>query len=94
MYDRRSALVHGSYDVDEYDAGKFVSTDEIDEWAAYLRRALLGFLTLYLKGDMQADREPVLRRISEVNFNDAEGDNLRKEADIEALFAELSKSSI
>jgi hypothetical protein len=94
MYDRRSALVHGSYDVDEYDAGKFVSTDEIDEWAAYLRRALLGFLTLYLKGDMQADREPVLRRISEANFNDAEGDNLRKEADIEALFAELSKSSI
>jgi hypothetical protein len=94
MYDRRSALVHGSYDVDDYDAGIFVSNEEIDEWAAYLRRALLGFLTLYFKGDMQAGRDPVLQRISEANFNDAEGEQLRKEADIKAVFSELSKPSV
>lgn len=94
MYDRRSALVHGSYDVDDYDAGTFVSNEEIDDWAAYLRRALLGFLTLYFRGDMQASRDPVLQRISEANFNDAEADKLRKEADIEGMFSELSKPSV
>jgi hypothetical protein len=89
MYDRRSELVHGSYDVDDYDAGQFVTATEIDEWAAYLRRALLCFLALYFKGDMQAGREPVLQRIASANFSDVEGDKLRKEADLETLFTEL-----
>lgn len=90
MYDRRSALVHGSYDVDDYDAGKFVSATEIDEWASYLRRALLGFLTLYFRGDMQAGRDPILQRIASANFDTAVGDKLRAEADLETLFAELT----
>ncbi len=90
MYDRRSALVHGSYDVNDYDAGRFVSSEEIDEWASYLRRALLGFLTLYFRGDMQAGREPVLQRIVKANFDSAESDNLRREAKLETLFAELN----
>jgi hypothetical protein len=93
MYDRRSALVHGSHDVNDYDAGEFVSAEEIDEWASYLRRALLGFLTLYFRGDMQASREPVLQRIGRANFDSAEGDKLRSEADLETLFAELSADS-
>jgi hypothetical protein len=90
MYDRRSALVHGSYDVDDYDAGRFVLAAEIDEWASYLRRALLGFLTLYFRGDMQAGRDPILQRIGLANFDSAVGDRLRGEADLEILFAELS----
>ena len=93
MYDRRSALVHGSYNVDDYDAGRFVSAGEVDEWATYLRRALLGFLTLYFRGDVQASRDPVLERIAKANFEDAEGNELRKDADIETLFAELSGGS-
>ena len=90
MYDRRSALVHGSYDVDDYDAGRFVTATEVDEWTMYLRRALLGFLALYFRGDMQASRDPVLLRIANANFNDAEGDKLRKDADLETLFNELT----
>jgi hypothetical protein len=93
MYDRRSALVHGSYNVDDYDAGRFVSAEEVDEWATYLRRALLGFLTLYFRGDVQASRDPVLERIAKASFEDAEGNKLRKEAEIETLFAELSGGS-
>jgi Apea-like HEPN len=92
MYDLRSMLVHGSYNVDDYDAGRFVSAGEIDEWASYLRRALLGFLTLYFRGDVLAGRDMVLQRIATANFDDAEGDKLRKEADLETLFAELSSS--
>lgn len=89
MYDRRSALVHGSYDVEDYDDGKFVTAMEIDEWASCVRRALLGFLALYFRGDKQAGRDPILDRIAESNFDNSRGDILRKEADMEALFAEL-----
>jgi hypothetical protein len=87
MYDRRSALVHGSYNVDDYDAGRFVTAEEVDEWTTYLRRALLGFLTIDFRGDMQASRDDLLQRIAEANFEDAKGDELRKLADIETLIA-------
>ena len=89
MYDRRSELVHGSYDVNDYDDGKFVTATEIDEWASSVRRALLGFLTLYFRGDKQAARDPILGRIADSNFDDSTGDALRKDADMEILFAEL-----
>jgi hypothetical protein len=91
MYDRRSSLVHGSYNVETYDEGRFVTSEEIDEWAAYLRKALLGFLTIYFRGDIQADREPVLQRITGANFDDSEGDRLRQEADIDAFFTDLNR---
>ena len=63
---------------------------DIDEWASYVRRALLGFLTLYFRADKQALRDPTLDRIAESNFDNSRGDALRKEADIDALFAELT----
>ncbi len=89
MYDRRSALVHGSYNVSDYDSGKFVTATEIDEWACCVRRAILGFLTLYLRGDQQAARDPILDRLAESNFDSSRGDALRKDADIDSFFAEL-----
>src|SRR5262249_1047832 len=49
MYSRRSKLVHGAYDVEKYDKGEFVTSEEIDRWTVYLRRAYLGFMTLYLR---------------------------------------------
>jgi len=92
MYDRRSALVHGAYDVDAYDAGEFVTATEIDQWSAYLRRSILAFLALYFRGELQATRDPVLLRIAKANFNDVDGDALRKDADIETVFAELANA--
>jgi hypothetical protein len=92
MYDRRSELVHGTYDVDRYDEGKFVSAEEIEEWAAFVRRALLAFLTFYFRGDMQAERNPILNRIADANFDDVKGDTFRSEADIEKLMAELAQA--
>jgi hypothetical protein len=92
MYDRRSSLVHGSYDVEKYDQGKFVSSDEIDQWATIVRRAVLGFVALYLKGDLRAERDPILNRISEANFDDGKGDLLRKDADIERILEEFANN--
>ena len=92
MYDLRSQLVHGSYDVDAYDAGQFVTTAEVDEWSSYLRRSILAFLGLYFRGSLQASRAPILQRISSANFNDAEGDSLRRDADLHELFDELTRN--
>ena len=50
LYDRRSALMHGSYDVEKYLAGRFVTHDECDNWASIIRRCTLRILTLYLRG--------------------------------------------
>jgi hypothetical protein len=91
MYDRRSALVHGSYDVDQYDEGKFVSALEIEEWSSFVRRALLGFLTIYFRGNLNAEREPLLTRIVASHLDEAKAKALRNESDIERLFQELAK---
>lgn len=94
MYSRRSKLVHGAYDVEKYDKGEFVTADEIDRWAVYLRRACLGFIALYLRaylaGKKVEPREPILDAIAEANFNDAAGEKLREESDIEKLLTEVS----
>jgi hypothetical protein len=95
LYSRRSKLVHGAYDVDKYDKGEFVTADEIDRWSIYLRRAYLGFMTLYLRAYLSGKkaelREPILERIADSNFNDAAGAELREDADIERFLAEISK---
>jgi len=95
LYNRRSKLVHGSYNVEKYDKGEFVTAEEIDRWSVYLRRAYLGFMALYLKaylaGKKAESREPILERIADANFNDAAGEKLREEANIEKLLAEISK---
>jgi hypothetical protein len=69
--------------------------DEIDRWAVYLRRAYLGFMTLYLRaylaGAKAEPREPILERIAEANFDDAVGEKLREDADIEKPLAGLPK---
>lgn len=94
MYNRRSKLVHGAYDVHKYDRGEFVTADEIEVWAIYLRRAYLGFMALYLRayldGKKEEPREPILEGIADANFDDAAGEKLREKADIEKLLAEIA----
>lgn len=96
MYSRRSKLVHGAYDVEKYDRGEFVTADEIDSWTTYLRRAYLGFLTVYLRaylaGKKDESREAILEKLAQANFDDAVGEELRAEADIEKLLAEVLTS--
>ena len=51
MYDRRSTLFHGAYDVDRYQQGTFVTNEEAERLASIIRRSILRFLVLYLKGE-------------------------------------------
>jgi hypothetical protein len=87
MYGRRSEIVHGTYSLNDYEQGTLVTAEEVDRWASYVRRALVGFLALYLKAPGNTKREAVLARIAEANFNDAAGEALRAEADAETLLA-------
>jgi hypothetical protein len=89
LYDRRSKLVHGSYDVHDYDSGRFVLAAEVDEWAAIVRSALVRFLAIYFRGDLNAPREPIMNLIGQLNFDDSKRVALAKQSDIESLFAEL-----
>lgn len=93
MYSRRSKLVHGSYNVEKYEQGTFVTADEVEKWAGYVRRALLGFLTLYFEGPQDATRDVVLDRIAAANFDEARGNELRAQASIEKLFETIATNS-
>jgi hypothetical protein len=48
-------------------------------------------LRAYLAGTKAEPREPILERIAEGNFDDALGEKLREDADIEKLLAGLPK---
>jgi hypothetical protein len=49
MYDLRSKLVHGSYDVAKYRNGELASEDLLREWGSYLRRSILAYVILLLR---------------------------------------------
>ncbi len=72
----------------KYEDGTFVTDDEIREWSGYIRRSLLGFLTLHLRGETVRDN--VLSVIEEANLDSSMGDDLRRRADVRTLIDELS----
>jgi Apea-like HEPN len=55
MYKRRSDLFHGSYDVNRYQQGNFVTNEEAERLASIIRVSILRFLVLYLKGEDSRD---------------------------------------
>jgi len=87
MYDKRSALFHGSYDLAKYEQGTFVTAEQIDEWSSYIRRAYVAFLTLHLRGENS--RTNILNLIGEASFDSAGGEELRRRANVEVLIEEL-----
>jgi hypothetical protein len=89
MYRRRSEIVHGTYDLDKYASGQFVTADELGVWAGYFRRAMAGFLAQYLTGERDAEREPILARITELNFDESKRAKLREDSDLEKVLRQL-----
>jgi hypothetical protein len=53
--------------------------------AEYLRRAVVGFLALYLSGERGAERDPVLGRITEINFDESKTAKLREDSDLDKV---------
>jgi hypothetical protein len=83
MYRRRSALFHGSYDVEKYNNGTFVTATEVETWASWIRRSLSGFLALYLNG--HTDRDAILSDIAAASFDAAVAENLRNSSQLDRV---------
>jgi hypothetical protein len=90
FYGRRNKLVHGGYPVEEYYNGTFVKPAEIQRWSSLIRRAILGFFILALRGEK--DRKNILARLEEASFDQAAVRELRTNASVEAYLAEGSVS--
>ncbi|MDX6531095.1 MAG: hypothetical protein QOH41_3385 [Blastocatellia bacterium] len=79
MYDRRSKLFHGTYNVDRYQQGTLVTNDEMERLAAIIRISILRFLVLYLKGENS--RGNILGELSNGVLDTSLIDKLRVESD-------------
>jgi len=79
FYRRRSKLFHGQYNVEEFYAGRFVTHEECDNWASIIRRSVLRFLVLYLRGENQ--RERVLDQVVQAALDVQVADTLRERSD-------------
>jgi hypothetical protein len=81
LYKLRSELVHGSYDVNKYLSGTFVTEEELARWSSLIRRSILGFFVLALRGEIS--REPILAKLEKAAFQSSIGEQLRNDANIE-----------
>jgi hypothetical protein len=87
MYKLRSKLIHGNYDVQRYKNATFVYERQLREWADIIRRAILSFIILFLRGcDNKGDLHA---RLEKASFDEAEGAALRKESDVETFLGEM-----
>ena len=86
FYSRRNKLVHGGYPVEEYYNGTFVKLGEIERWSGLIRRAILGFFVLALRGE--TDRKSILARLEAAAFGPDSATELQNRASVEAYFAE------
>jgi hypothetical protein len=87
MYRLRSKLVHGTYDVQRYRDGTFVTEDQLRKWADLIRRSILLFIILFLRGC--DDTRTLHARLEKTCFDDNEGYAIRAEADIDGFLAQL-----
>ena len=88
MYSRRSALFHGQYDVDAYSDGKFVTDEEIEKLASVIRRSMLKFLVLFLRGSNKP--QDVLDRLNMCMLDPEEARRMSEETDMNTLIEEYS----
>jgi Apea-like HEPN len=91
FYVRRSKLIHGQYNVADYYAGRFVTHEECDRWASIVRRAILRFLVLYLRGT--SDRKELLERFGTAALDSSEAEKVRAESAPEEFLETLEPSA-
>lgn len=88
MYNRRSKLFHGQYDLQRFYEGRFVTHGECDRWASIIRQATLRFIVLFLRGENS--RQAILDLLTKAALNPEYGTDLRTRSDIEPLLQEMN----
>ncbi len=85
LYDKRSTLLHGAYNVDDYYEGRFVTDDDIETWSSLIRKAILHTLTLYLNG--WNNRDNLLKAIIDSTLDNEIAERLRNDGDFNAFIS-------
>ncbi|HEX8181154.1 MAG TPA: hypothetical protein VF525_16535 [Pyrinomonadaceae bacterium] len=88
MYSLRSSLFHGQYDVNDYYEGRFVTDEQTEQLASIIRRAILRFLVLYLRGHSNIDE--VRSRLSDCVLDSDAVVRLQSESDPETFLKEVT----
>jgi hypothetical protein len=83
MYDKRSKLVHGS---SKAQSEGFLDCDQIEKWSSLIRRALLGLIALYLRGE--TDHKAIVNQIEQSALDPQLGFELRRRSDPDIFAAE------
>jgi hypothetical protein len=86
MLRKRGALVHGGYDIREVEEGKFLSDDEIMKLASIVRKSLINFTVLYLKGEDSRTR--VHNMIQDAAFYNDKADELKDAVNVDKFIEE------
>ncbi len=91
VYDLRSRLVHGSYDVDQFSQGTFVTHDQMDELASIVRQALVRFTVLLIRGlyNTKKGRRQLHEELSLAALDARVADELRRKSDREVILDEV-----
>lgn len=88
MLRKRGTLVHGGYDIKEVDEGRFISDAEINKLASIVRKSLLNFIVLYLRGENSRDK--VHEMIQDAAFYTEKAEKLKDAVDIKKFLEENS----
>lgn len=86
IYKIRSKVVHGSFDIDKFYEGNLILEEDNQRLASIIRKSLLGFFILYLKGENK--RENILKRLEESALDSDIANQIRKDRDIELFVKE------
>lgn len=85
FYSKRSKLFHGSYDAH---SDSFIATVELDNFASLMRKGLLKFITLRLRG--RDNHKEIINEIRESLFDPEKSIKLKIESDISTFISENS----
>lgn len=81
IYSLRSKVVHGSFDINKFYDGELIPIEKNEKLASIVRKSLLGFFILYLKGENK--REDLLNLLDESALDNSLAEKLRQDSDVD-----------
>jgi len=89
MLKLRNKIFHGNYTLREIEEDKFIDDDDLIKLSSIIRKAILGFIVLYLRGDDK--KEDIINKIESSIFNLDVRDELVKTSNIDNFIEENIK---
>jgi hypothetical protein len=84
FYNKRSKIMHGTYNVQQVYQGTYVTHEDIDRWSSLVKRGLLATFTMFLRGKRSEGELTDFRNGLLMGALDAEAaETLRRQSDLE-----------